>query len=325
MKKTACAFSNIAFIKYWGVTNSALRIPFNNSISMNLSNLKTITTVEFSPQREDDEIIIDGQENQKVNKRIVDHLNRIRVLSKSSYFAKVVSQNNFPASSGLSSSASGFAALTLAATAAINLNLTEKELSIQARIGSGSASRSIPGGFVQWQKGDSSDNSYAYTLFPQSYWSIVDVVAIISDRTKTISTTEAQSNVLTSPFIEERLKRIEDKITNLKKAISERNFIKFGEIIESECLEFHSIVMTQTPALIYLFPQTLALMHLTRELRFQGLQVYFTLNTGHNVHLICQEKDKDKLVDKLSKLDFIKKTIINFPAGKATLLSDHLF
>lgn len=325
MKQTALGYSNIAFIKYWGKSDSKLRLPLNSSFSMNLSNLQSKTTVEFSPDFKSDEIVIDGKNNPTENRRVIKHLDRIRKIAKNFLSARVVSRNNFPASSGLSSSASGFAALTLAASQALNLNLSPKELSVLARLGSGSACRSIPGGFVQWLKGNKSQNSYAYTVFPPNYWDIVDLVVIVSEGKKIIPTSDAQKYVLTSPFISERLKHIEEKIKKLKQSISEKNFPDFGELIEAECLELHAIFMTQTPSFIYLLPGTLSLIHQVRIWRSEGLKVYFTVNTGHNVHLLCREKDKDILQNKLSALSFIKKTILNYPAGAAEIIDEHLF
>src|SRR3989344_5102710 len=111
MKTTAKAYSNIAFIKYWGKSDQVQKIPLNNSISMNLSGLNSITTIEFSEKYKIHDITIDGQKNAPEIKRVVEHLDRIKFIANSRLFAKVVSKNNFPSASGLSSSASGFAAL----------------------------------------------------------------------------------------------------------------------------------------------------------------------------------------------------------------------
>ena len=200
MKATAIAPSNIAFIKYWGKKDEILRLPENGSLSMNLSGLQTTTTVEFSPQFSEDYIEINGIREPNEGNRAIKHLDRVRALAKVSEFAKVVTKNNFPTGTGLSSSASGFAALTVAATKAAGLNLPEKELSILARQGSGSACRSIADGFVEWIDGDTSDTSYAISLYPPGYWDIVDVVAVVSEGRKDVSTSEGQKLVRSSPF-----------------------------------------------------------------------------------------------------------------------------
>ena len=186
-KATAVAPSNIAFIKYWGTKDEVLRLPKNGSISMNLSNLLTTTTVEFSNAFKKDEVVLNGKKEDIVGSRTVKHLDRIRNLAKFKTKAKVVTENNFPSGTGLSSSASGFAALTVAGASAAGLHLSKKELSILARQGSGSACRSIPDGFVEWLDGDTSDTSYAISLYPADYWDIVDVVAVVSKNKKEVS------------------------------------------------------------------------------------------------------------------------------------------
>jgi len=165
-KATAIAPANIAFIKYWGKKDERLRLPMNSSVSMNLSNVFTKTTVKLLPHLKRDEIVFLGEKTtKKEEKRAIKHLERIRKKARIKTKAKVVTRNNFPKATGLASSAAGFAALTLAGTAAAGLKLSKKELSILARLGSGSACRSIPDGFVEWKKGTSSLTSYARMLF----------------------------------------------------------------------------------------------------------------------------------------------------------------
>ncbi len=325
MKATAIAPSNIAFTKYWGKKDEKLRLPENGSISMCLSNLLTTTTVDFDSKYKNDEVIINGKKDKDEAKRVVKHLDRIRKLAKINLRAKVVSKNNFPASTGLSSSASGFAALTVAAAASAGLKLSEKQLSILARQGSGSACRSIPSGFAEWLDGDTSETSFAKTIFPKDFWKIADIVAVVSDQKKEVSTTEGQGSASTSPFMETRLQQMAKKNQLIKKLIKERKFREFGELIEKEALELHSIFLTQTPPLIYLLPESLSLIKLTNKWRKEGLSVYFTVNTGQDVHLIVEQKNIKKLQNKLKNLKFVKKIIINYPSGGTKLSSKHLF
>src|SRR3989344_7431396 len=172
MKATAVAPSNIAFIKYWGKKNEELKLPANGSISMNLSNLLTTTTVEFNSEFKEDSVIINNTIDIKKSSRVIKYLDLIRKKANQFQKAKVVSVNNFPEETGLSSSSSGFAALTLAATKAAGLSLSEKELSIFARQGSGSACRSIPDGFVEWLDGAASETLHTVSIFPHSYFDI---------------------------------------------------------------------------------------------------------------------------------------------------------
>jgi len=324
MKATAVAPSNIAFIKYWGVKDEILRLPKNGSISMNLSELLTTTTVEFNPDFYQDSITVNNIQEIIEGNRIIKHLDRIRKLANSDLKAKVISENNFPTSTGLSSSASGFAALTVAGAAAAGLQLSEKELSILARQGSGSACRSIPDGFVEWLDGDTSETSYAVSLYPKDYWDIVDVVAVVSTIKKEISSTEGHKLATTSPFFDRRLQLNKEKMRLVKHYIKEKNFTAFGQLIEAEALELHAIYLTSHPSLIYLLPASLRLLHLVKKWRQEGLEVYFTLNTGQDVHLICEKKNAKKVVQKLSVLDEVQNTIINYPSKGAHLIKKHL-
>lgn len=325
MKASAVAPSNIAFIKYWGRKDEALRLPENGSISMNLSNLLTTTTVEFNPEFKKDEIIINDKKEENEGSRAIKHLDRIRKLAKINHKAKVVTRNNFPTGTGLSSSASGFAALTVAGAKAAGLNLSEKELSILARQGSGSACRSIPNGFVEWLDGDMSETSYGVSLYNEKYWDIVDVVAVVSKNKKEVSTTEGQKLASSSPFFPVRLSRIKDKIKLIKKYMKEKNFSLFGELLEAEALELHAIMLTSNPSLIYLLPGSLRIMHMVKKWRQEGIQVYFTVNTGQDIHLICQKKDIDKVVEKTKEVSDVQRVIVNESSKGAHLVKEHLF
>lgn len=319
MKTTAVAPSNIAFIKYWGKKDEKLKLPVNSSISMNLSGLLTTTTVEFSSEFKEDTVLINNKNDLKQSGKVIKHLDLIRKKAGISDKAKVVSVNNFPDGTGLSSSASGFAALTMAGAKAANLDLTEKELSILARQGSGSACRSIPDGFVEWV------GERAKSLYPPEYWNIVDVVAIISTDKKETSSTDGQKFAETSPFFQTRLNNIDEKILRLKKALETKNFTEFGQLVESEALELHAIMLTSTPSLIYWQPETIKMMKLVKKWRSEGLEVYFTLNTGQDIHLIIEEKNTKELVKKLKGVKEVRNIIVNNPVIGARLTEKHLF
>jgi len=325
MKATATAPSNIAFIKYWGKKDENLKLPENGSLSMNLSDLSTTTTVEFSSDFENDEIIINGKKDEIEGNRAVKHLDRIRILAGTAQKAKVVSENNFDTGTGLSSSASGFAALSFAAARAAGLNLTEKELSILARQGSGSACRSIPDGFVEWLNGNSSETSYAVSLFSPDWWDIADIVVVVNTGKKEVSTTEGMKTTITSPFFKTRLDNIKEKILTAKKLLKEKNFISFGELVEAEALELHAIMLTSNPSLIYWTPGTLKMMKLVKKWRKEDLPVYFTINTGQDIHLIVEGINKDHVVEKLKEVEEVRNIIVNKPAKGARLIEDHLF
>lgn len=325
MKATATAPANIAFIKYWGKKDERLRLPQNGSISMNLNKLLTSTTVEFSDNLKTDSVIIGDKNLPGETERVMNQIGRIRKIANLKYKVRVVSRNTFPIGTGLSTSASGFAALTLAAAAAAKLKLSEKELTVLARQGSGSACRSIPDGFVEWREGGSDKTSYAYSLYPEDYWDILDIVAIISRQRKDISSSEGQKSAHTSPFYDLRIANIKNKIALCKKYLSEKKFPELGALIEAEALELHAIMMTSVPSLIYWLPETVQMIRLIKKWRSEGIQVYFTLNTGQDVHLILQSKDRKIIEEKLNSIKAVKKVIVNQPSVGARLTDKHLF
>ncbi|MBI2442351.1 MAG: diphosphomevalonate decarboxylase [Candidatus Levybacteria bacterium] len=356
MKSTAIAPSNIAFVKYWGRKDEELKLPANGSISMNLSGLTTTTTVEFSSEYTEDDITIyssseersdesrsskraikqysNGFESSRLTSfartikndpKVIAHLDRIRKLAGISDKAKVVSENSFPRGTGLSSSASGFAALTVAATKAAGLDLSEKELSILARQGSGSACRSIPDGFVEWLDGDTSDTSYAVSLYPPEHWDIVDIAVVLTDQVKDVSTTEGQKLAHTSPFFSIRQEKIKNKIAKIKDYLKTKKFQAFGELVEAEALEMHAIMLTSHPSLIYWYPATIILMKQVKQWRMTSIHVYWSVNTGQNIHLICQKKDAEKVTQLVKQLPEVKQVIINYPANGARVANQHLF
>lgn len=325
MKKTAIAPSNIAFIKYWGKKDEILRLPENGSVSMCLSGLLTTTTVEFDEKYRADEIILNGVKESLENNRGVRHLDRVRKLAGIKTKAKIVTNNNFPIGTGLSSSASGFAALSMAAAAACSLKLNEKELSILARQGSGSACRSIPSGFVEWLDGATSESSYAYSLYPPDYWDIADLVVIVSTEKKDVESTAGQKLVASSPFFQNRLSRINEKIKLIKELMDKKRFTQFGELIEAEAFELHAVMLTSTPSLIYWTPGTLKIMKLCKTWRSEGIEVYFTINTGQDVHLIVEKRNVETLRVKLKEIEEVREVIINYPSEGARIVDEHLF
>ena len=326
-KASAIAPSNIALTKYWGKdpsTPSEWRIPENGSISMITDNLLTHTTVEFDDSLTADRIILNGESNPEEVRRIIQHLDRIRGHANSSLHAHVESKNNFPTATGLSSSASGFAALTVAGCLAAGLSFSEKEYSILARRGSGSACRSIPSGFVLWHGGKTNESSFAETIFPADYWAIADVVAVVSSNRKEIATTEGMKTAAVNPFFPVRLSHMERTNRDMQSILKNKDFTAFGELLEQEALELHALMMTS--GLLYLQPGTLEIMrHVKYHWRPEGLAVYFTVNTGQDIHLFCQDHDVPLLVQKLQQIDCVKDIIINHAGEGTRETQDHLF
>jgi|SRR3989344_7154830 len=353
MKATAIAPANIAFIKYWGKQDEKLRLPLNSSFSMNLSGATTTSTVEFSKKYTQDVIEFvsachaelvsaskkvyrsrnefgmtvarDEKFSLEEKQRMSKHLDVIREKAKVSLKAKVVTKNSFPKGTGAAASASGFAALTMAVTTALGLSLSEKELTILARIGSGSACRSIPDGFVIWEKGVDSDSSYAHSLYPSDYWDLRDVLVIVASEMKKVLSTEGMSRVQTSAFLQSRLHGLPSKIKQIQTIFTKKDFPALGNLIEEDCINMHAVMMTQSPPIFYWTGATLDVIHAVYNWRAQGLPVYFTIDAGPNVHLICEAKDELKVVEKVKQLGVAKEIVVNKPSKGAGLLNQHLF
>ena len=289
MRVEAFAPVNVALIKYWGKENSDLRIPANSSVSVCLGKLGTTTEVETSKDFKDDEVIINGgRATGRAKKRVAEQLDRIRDLAKVSLRMKVVSENNFPMGVGLSSSASGMAALSLAASKAVGLSLSEKDLSRLARVGSGSACRSIPDGWVEWAKGSDDENSFARQVFPVSYWGLRILIVVVSEDEKKVSSTKGHELASTSKFFKPRLKRVKERLREIETIIKNKDFTKLGELMEAEALSMHRVMKTSRLSLDYLLPETKKVIKQIRKWRDEGLESYFTLNTGQCVIVFCE-------------------------------------
>lgn len=324
-KTTARASSDIALVKYWGKKDEVLRLPENGSVSMVLQGLDTVTTVEFDKSLDRDRVIIEGEENQEEAGRVVKHLDRIRELAEKQMFARVESKNSFPKGTGLSSSGSGFAALSYAATKALGLELSEKEMSILARQGSGTACRCVCGGFVEWKDGDSSDTSYSETIFPKGYWDVRDVVVVVDEGMKKVSSTEGHTVAKSSPFYGRRQELIGEKIVEVKDLIEDKDFAGLGELVEAECLEFHSILLTSTPNMIAWYPGTVQVMQEVQAMREEGIRAYFTINTGFNVHVLTLPEHEEEVEKRMKSLSLVKNTLKAKVGGKPEYLEKHLF
>jgi len=325
-KATAVSPANIAFIKFWGKRDPLLNIPFNNSISMNLSNCLTTTTVEFNPNFLDDSVSVDGKEVLDSKKdRVIRILNLVRKKSKIDLKAKVVSQNNFPQGAGIASSASAFSALALASSRAAGFSLPQKQLSILARRGSGSACRSVIDGFSEWKAGTSDKTSYSIQIAKPDYWGLRDVVVVVDQKEKKVGSTEGHELATSSPYFRPRLKLLPMRIRKLKGAFFNKDFEKFGKIVEEEAVDLHMMAMTSTPPVFYWNEGTMEIIHAVQEWRKSGLNVFFTIDAGPNVHIICLQKDIDKIDNEVKKLKNVLFTIENKPGKGARLADKHLF
>jgi len=320
---TAQANPNIAFIKYWGNRDNTLRIPMNNSISMNLEGLYTRTTVSFQPSLPFDELIINGHEIRGAGlDRISYLLDIIRGMAGLRERAEVISENNFPSGAGIASSAAAFAALALAGSKAAGLRLSEPELSRLARRGSGSAARSIPSGFVEWQAGTGDEDSFAFSIAEPGHWDLVDCVAIVSASHKKTGSTEGHFIASTSPLQAARVADATRRLDICRKAILEKDFNAFASIVELDSDMMHAVMMTSTPALHYWKPTSLEVMHCVRQWRMEGIPVCYTVDAGPNVHAICPASEADNIEKRLREINGVNNVLVARAGGPAKIVEN---
>jgi diphosphomevalonate decarboxylase len=322
-KATASANANIAFIKYWGNRDAVRRVPLNDSVSMNLDHATTTTSVEFDPALSEDQVAVNGGEAKSAaRERVVAHLHRVRGLAKIDTKARVESRNTFPTGAGIASSASAFAALSLAATRAAGLELSERELSKLARLASGSACRSIPAGFVEWITSSDPNNSYAVSIAPPDHWDLRDVIAVVSAEEKEVGSTEGHAAALSSPFLPERLNALPVRLHRVRHAILARDLTLLGPAIEEDAIELHFIAMTSHPPIFYWSPGMVRVIQSMQRWRAEGLAVYFTLDAGPNIHLICEGKDADRVAALAREIPDVREVIVNAPGGAAKIVDE---
>ena len=325
VKKSAVANPNIAFVKYWGRVDQALNLPASPSLSMNLAALTTVTTVEFRPGLPGDVVTIDDKPAVGQGlERVVAHLDRVRALAGIEDRAWVVSRSDFPAGTGLASSSSAFAALTLAATGAAGLDLDETALSRLARLGSGSACRSVPAGFTLWE-GDTDEKSFARQVAPPQHWDLRDVIAIISRKHKSVASVDGHALVQTSPFQQARLAAVPKLLATIRAGIDTRDLAAMGSAIEADALAMHAVMMTSQPSLLYWQPDTVAVLQAVRGWRAEGLGVWFTMDAGPNVHCFCQAVDAAEVEARLRNTPGVQDVIVSGPGAGVRLVKYHLF
>jgi diphosphomevalonate decarboxylase len=335
MKSSAIAHSNIALIKYWGRSpehDPNLNIPLNDTVSMTKNglsdkiHLQTHTTIEFSSDYDEDTAVVEEQEiTGRHLERIIRVIDHLRTLAKIADKFKMVSHNDFPTQAGLASSASAFAALAVAAADALDLKLSREDLSKIARLGSGSAARSIHGGFVYCYKGNSHETSFAEQICNRDCVDMKAVIAVVDAGKKEITSDEGHHLAHTSPFNEIRIQKSQQQAQQMRRLILENDFDGVGQIAETNCLYMHSVMMTSQSTLFYWQPGTLRIIKTIQKLRQEGLPCYFTVDAGPNVHCLCQLKNMIELQKIIKKIEGVKQTILVEPANDAFVTDEHLF
>ncbi|MBS3056267.1 MAG: diphosphomevalonate decarboxylase [Candidatus Aenigmarchaeota archaeon] len=330
MKSTAVANANIALVKYWGKRDKELMLPQNSSISMTCDGMSTATTVEFGNYKKDI-FVLDGREFKQGTEynEVTGFLDIVRKKAEIKQKAKIVSQNNMPTAAGLASSASGFAALALASSKAAGLDLNEKELSMLARRGSGSASRSIGEGFVEWYRGEKPDglDSYAESIAFKEHWPEFRMLAVVvSKKEKKIKSRAGMAQTVANCSLYPCwLNTIEDDLKIIRNGIKKKNFTQVGERSQLNCLKMHATMMSTTPPIIYWNPTTIEIMHSVIEWNENELESYFTVDAGPQVKIICLKKNVPEIEKRLKKISNIERVIECRPGDGAKLIHNHLF
>ena len=304
---SAFAPTNIALCKYWGKRNLELNLPVTSSLSISMGHLGACTKIGFASSNAD-HIILNKQEvasNTVFYRRIVEFLDLFRP-TKDTVFS-VSTKTNIPVAAGLASSACGLAALVLALNDLYSWDLTLQELSILARLGSGSASRSLWQGFVQWQAGSSDNGMDSYAFPIEHTWPELRVGLILIDtRQKPVSSREAmQATVETSPFYSVWPQTVSTAIDATHEALSNKDFWSLGTIAEANALAMHALMLSTTPAIIYSQAATLECMHQVWRARAEGLNVFFTQDAGPNLKLLFLQKDEAKVRELFNQVEVI--------------------
>jgi diphosphomevalonate decarboxylase len=318
---TAIANPNIAFIKYWGNRDDALRLPVNGSISMNLDGLHAKTTVGFDPKLDSDQFVFNGTPTRgPALERVSRFLNIVREMAGEHVHARVESENNFPTGAGIASSAAAFAALALASSTAIGLDLPEPDLSRLARRGSGSASRSVPEGFVEWAPGEAEVDSYAFSIAPPNHWDLIDCIAVLQTGHKPVGSTQGHAVADTSPLQSGRVAQAPQRLDACRTALLQRDFSAFAQVVELDSNMMHAVMMTSTPPLFYWEPASLDLIKALPTWREEGWEVCYTLDAGPNVHVICAAGIADRVKARLEAFPGVLQVLTAAPGGPAHLI-----
>ncbi|MCI2933019.1 diphosphomevalonate decarboxylase [Staphylococcus haemolyticus] len=303
MKKSgkARAHTNIALIKYWGKADEALIIPMNNSLSVTLDRFYTETRVTFDETLTEDQLILNGEAvNAKESAKIQRYMEMIRKEAGISEHALIESENFVPTAAGLASSASAYAALAGACNEALQLGLSDKDLSRLARRGSGSASRSIYGGFAEWEKGHDDESSFAHRIEADGWENeLAMVFVVINNKSKKVSSRSGMSLTRdTSRFYQYWLDNVEPDLKETKEAIAQKDFKRMGEVIEANGLRMHATNLGAQPPFTYLVSESYNAMRIVHECREAGLPCYFTMDAGPNVKVLIEKKNQQAIVNK---------------------------
>lgn len=313
MKQAAArARSNIALVKYWGKRQQRLNLPAVGSLSITLDGLSSETSVTFDAALDQDDFVLDGERRADQLARVSQCLDILRGIAGTQQCAHVESTNNFPTAAGLASSASGFAALVAAADSALGLELSARELSILARRGSGSAARSIFGGFVEMHLGSAEDGTDCYAepvLDPQD-WPLEVVVAITAQGRKAVSSGSGMArSAESSPYYAQWVATHATDMGAARTAIAQRDFEMLASVSEASCLKMHAAAMATAPPLIYWNGVTVECIHAVTAMRRNGVPVFFTIDAGPQLKAVCEPAVVDTVRAELAAVPGVLETL----------------
>ena len=329
----ARAGTNIALVKYWGKRDAALNLPATGSLSLTLAELGTTTEVRFLEGSDGpgatsvDQVLVDGQPAEdRFAGRVSRFLDLVRGRAGLRAAAQVSTVNTVPTAAGLASSASGFAALALAASRAAGLALDPAQLSALARQGSGSAARSIFGGFVEMAPGTRPDGSdaVAHPLPEAGDWPLRLVVAVTAAGPKAIGSTAAMDRTATtSPYHAAWLASVPVDLAEARAALAARDLPRLGAVVERSALRMHASAMAAEPPIIYWSPVTLAAMQAVHQARHHsGVEAYFTMDAGPHVKTLCRAEDAPAVAALLAAVPGVLRTVIASPGPGAQLVAE---
>jgi diphosphomevalonate decarboxylase len=314
MQAKAKARANIALVKYWGKTDALLKIPAVGSISITLDALWSETEVRFDAALRADELLLDGVKRSEQLAKVSACLDVLRGIACVSTRASVVSRNNFPTGAGLASSASGFAALAAAGAKALGLDLSDRDLSIVARRGSGSAARSVFGGFVEMHAGQRADgqDSFAERILAPEDWPLEVVVAITARGEKEVGSGPGMTrSEQSSPYYRAWVATHAADLAAAREAIRRRDFEALAEVAEHSCLKMHAAALAAQPPLLYWNGATVECLNLIRKLRRQGAAVFFTIDAGPQVKAVCEPASRARVEAALAEVPGVLDRIVS--------------
>ena len=294
MEAIAQAQPNIALVKYWGKKRGKGNVPATPSLSITLDTLRTHTRVEFKQDYRADQLSINGAADSTQLQRVTKCLDMLRQMAGTKQYAAVESENNFPTSAGIASSASGFAALVFAACSAMSVNLNREDQSRLARRSSASAARSFFGGFVEMDI--EGQDPAPQPLLTENEWPLDVLVVVTSTEAKQIgSTAGMEQSAATSDYYDAWISSAPSDFSTARQAVLNQDFELLADISEASCLKMHAVMLATRPALIYWNGTTVEITHCIRALRGHGLPAFFTIDAGPQVKIVSLPGYREKI------------------------------